>query len=39
MNFICFFIGLLISGFTVFAPKFIESQFSISAAWAAQLVG
>ncbi|XP_074656773.1 solute carrier organic anion transporter family member 4A1-like [Tubulanus polymorphus] len=31
--------GLLLSGFTVFAPKFIESQFSISAGWAAQLIG
>ena len=33
------FAGLLISGFVVFAPKFVESQFSISAAWAAQLIG
>ena len=31
--------GLLLSGFTAFAPKFIESQFSISAGLAAQLVG
>lgn len=31
--------GLLVSGFIVFAPKFVESQFSISAAWAAQLIG
>ena len=31
--------GMLMSGFTVFTPKFIESQFSIPAGWAAQLVG
>jgi len=32
-------LGLLISGFVVFAPKFVESQFGITAAWAAQLIG
>lgn len=31
--------GLLVSGFVVFAPKFVESQFGITAAWAAQLIG
>jgi len=28
-----------VSGFIVFAPKFVESQFGITAAWAAQLIG
>jgi len=31
--------GLLVSGFVVFAPKFVESQFGVTAAWAAQLIG
>jgi len=31
--------GFLVSGFVVFAPKFVESQFGITAAWAAQLIG
>ncbi|CAH1775633.1 unnamed protein product [Owenia fusiformis] len=31
--------ALLVSGFTAFIPKFIESQFSISASWAGMLVG
>lgn len=39
-NKICgLFSGMLVSGFTIFTPKFIESQFSIPAGWAAQLVG
>ena len=32
-------LGLLVCGFVVFAPKFVESQFGITAAWAAQLIG
>jgi len=32
-------LGLLVSGFVVFAPKFVESQFGVTAAWAAQLIG
>lgn len=31
--------GLLVSGFVVFAPKFVESHFGVTAAWAAQLIG
>jgi len=31
--------GLLLSGFAAFLPKFIESQFSVSASWAALVVG
>ncbi|XP_071114005.1 solute carrier organic anion transporter family member 4A1-like [Haliotis cracherodii] len=31
--------GILLSGFSTFAPKFIESQFSLPAASAAQFVG
>ena len=31
--------GLLVSGFIVFTPKFIEAQFSLPAGWAAQIVG
>ncbi|XP_054753686.2 solute carrier organic anion transporter family member 4A1-like [Lytechinus pictus] len=29
----------LLAGFAVFAPKFLESQFSLSSSWAALLVG
>ncbi|XP_033109637.1 solute carrier organic anion transporter family member 4A1-like [Anneissia japonica] len=29
----------LLAGFAVFAPKFVESQFSLSSSWAAILVG
>lgn len=36
---LCACLGLLVSGFVVFAPKFVESQFGITAAWAAQLIG
>ena len=32
-------VGLLLSGFAAFIPKFIESQFSVSSGWAAMLVG
>ncbi len=31
--------GMIISGFTTFAPKFVEAQFNISAGIAAQLIG
>ncbi|XP_013417999.1 solute carrier organic anion transporter family member 4A1 [Lingula anatina] len=31
--------GLLLSGFTAFAPKFVEYQFSLSSSWAATVVG
>ncbi len=30
---------MIISGFTTFAPKFVEAQFNISAGLAAQLIG
>ena len=30
---------MIISGFTTFAPKFVEAQFNISAGIAAQLIG
>lgn len=36
---VIFVVGLLLSGFTAFAPKFLESQFSLSAGLAAQFVG
>lgn len=39
LRMLCLFTALLVSGFTAFTPKFIESQFSISAGLAAQLVG
>ncbi|XP_050408141.1 solute carrier organic anion transporter family member 4A1 isoform X2 [Patella vulgata] len=31
--------GILLSGFSTFAPKFIEAQFSFSSGWSAQLMG
>lgn len=31
--------GLLIAGFAAFLPKVIENQFSVSASWAALLMG
>lgn len=31
--------GLLLSGFAAFLPKLIENQFSVTASWAAMLMG
>ncbi|ESO83153.1 hypothetical protein LOTGIDRAFT_222876 [Lottia gigantea] len=31
--------GIILSGFSTFAPKFIEAQFSFSSGWAAQIMG
>jgi hypothetical protein len=37
--FICVCAGGIVSGFSTFAPKYIEFQFSLNSGWAAQLVG